>query len=431
MRSRQALKLVALPLVVAAVLAGDAAGQGRVVSCCADGMLLGAPPASELTWPIAPEAPRVRFLGSLSSEANLGKPQGGLARLRGLLAGTKSSFVPVERPYDVYADPAGRVYVTDGARRTVTVFDPSVRKARYLGGTGPGRLAKPMGLAGTGNGDVYVADQSGRRVVAFGPDGAFLRAYGGDALLLNPVDVAVDAEAGLVYVADSYQHQVLAFRQADGALVRRLGKNEDDLEAKKRALGKYPGTDVHGESTVATSAQLAAAAQNAREVMGHDPTYNPEPRDLGKNRGGKPGEFRYPSFLAVGSDGTLYVSDAMNFRVQTFDRDGKFLQQIGSLGQTPGSFARPKGVAVDSEGHVYVVDAAFNNVQVFDRTGQLLLPIGSMGRGPGQLWLPLGIAVDGKDRIYVADRYNDRVEIYQYLTEAASRALLTAAAKKP
>ena len=164
---------------------------------------------------------------------------------------------------------------------------------------------------------------------------------------------------------------------------------------------------------------LASMDSATRTMLGHSGKYLTEPRDLVENRGSKPGELRYPGFVAVGRDGTVYVSDGMNFRVQMFDRAGRTAGQFGRLGDGPGSFARPKGLGVDSEGHVYVVDAAFNNVQVFDRGGRLLLAFGAMGRGDGQLWLPLGMYVDAHDRIYVCDRFNNRVQVYQYLPEAA------------
>jgi DNA-binding beta-propeller fold protein YncE len=280
----------------------------------------------------------------------------------------------------------------------VTVFDAIARAARALGASGPGRLVTPMGLAIDRSGDVYVADRGGRRVVAFAPSDQFLRAYGGPELMLNPVDVAVDAKAGLVYVADSFLHQVLVFRKSDGALLRRMGRSTGRVSAAQRAAS---APSSHGGNA---SAAIAKGEPRATE-----------PRDVVANRGVEPGEFRYPSFIAVGPNGALYVSDALNSRVQVFDRDGRFVQQMGRNGDGPGTFARPKGVAVDSEGHVYVADAAFNNVQIFDDQARLLLAFGRMGRADGEFDLPAGLFIDANDRIYAADRSNNRVQIFQYL----------------
>jgi len=107
--------------------------------------------------------------------------------------------------------------------------------------------------------------------------------------------------------------------------------------------------------------------------------------------------------------------DSFNFRVQIFDKDGKFIKKFGGVGTGLGMFSKPKGIAIDSEGHIYVVDAAFNNVQIFDTEGRLLLFFGEMGNRPGQFWLPAGMAIDKDDNIYVADQYNRRINVYKYL----------------
>ncbi len=183
----------------------------------------------------------------------------------------------------------------------------------------------------------------------------------------------------------------------DGTVVALIGKQGGEKQVN--------GGDL---DTGQAAFDTMIAIQHGRENQS-------DPSDVWENRGAEPGEFRYPVSADVGPDGTLYVSDQMNFRVQAFDREGRFLRQFGGLGKMPGSFARPKGVAVDANGHIYVVDAAFNNVQVFNRDGSLLIVFGSLGHGEGEHWLPLGISVDESNRIYVADRFNNRTQVYEYL----------------
>lgn len=82
--------------------------------------------------------------------------------------------------------------------------------------------------------------------------------------------------------------------------------------------------------------------------------------------------FNYPTFITIDRDGRLYVTDTGNFRVQIFDKEGRYIKDFGKPGNKGGFFARPKGVAIDSEGNIYVVDAMFQNVQIFNREGELL-----------------------------------------------------------
>ena len=86
--------------------------------------------------------------------------------------------------------------------------------------------------------------------------------------------------------------------------------------------------------------------------------------------------------------GNIYVCDTLNFRVQIFNKDGKFIGKFGKVGNRIGEFSKPKGIAVDSEGHIYVADAMCDVVQVFNKNGELLLVFGGGGSENGKMWLP-------------------------------------------
>ena len=364
--------------------------------------------AVELVWPAPPEQPRLRWAGALASERQLGRKASFFARLKRSIAGVSlSGMYAISRPYDVTALDSMRVYLTDGVTPAVIVFDRTVRKVEVLGADVAGGLAKPMGLGHDDRGYVYVADQAARRVVVFDEQGHYTRAFGGRDLLVNPVDVAPDRAANRYYVVDSYLHQVVVF-DSTGAVVARLGRNTGPVDTASVAPGAHDEIAAPGGAHPTDSAPAGPHRARGRDVF--------------DNRGAEPAEFRYPISAAVGPDGTLWVVDQLNFRVQAFDRTGRFLRSFGSMGTTPGSLARPKGVGVDSEGHVYVADAAFNNIQVFDAEGRLLLVAASGGPQPGELQLPIGLAVDRNDRIYVADRYNSRLAMYQYLGTPADSA---------
>jgi DNA-binding beta-propeller fold protein YncE len=364
-------------------------------------------------WPPPPEVERIRWVGSLSSERQLGRKESFFARLKRSIAGTRvGGSYAISRPYDVFAPDSSRIYVSDGVTPAIILFDRASRQVHFLGEDVPGGLAKPMGLGGDAGGHLYVADQVGRRVVVFDEHGRFVRTFGGRDVLLNPVDVAVDVEAGRYYVVDSYLHQVVVF-DSTGEVVGRIGRTAADLS--RQPPGPTVGT--HQELTPGGGSEAASDASFPGHPAGSRP-HRAQTRDLLDNRGNGNAEFRYPVAATVAADGTLWIVDQLNFRIQAFDRQGTFLRSFGQLGSTPGSFARPKGISVDSEGHVYVSDAAFNNLQVFDPDGRLLLTVCSGGPKAGELQLPMGLTVDRNDRIYVADRYNNRIATLQYLAQS-------------
>jgi DNA-binding beta-propeller fold protein YncE len=128
---------------------------------------------------------------------------------------------------------------------------------------------------------------------------------------------------------------------------------------------------------------------------------------------GDAGRFNEPWGVAVGPDGAVYVADTWNHRVQKFDPNGQFLTLWGVYGPAaagPTSFWGPRGLAVDESNQVFVTDTGNKRVVVFDAQGNFVSQIGSPGYEDGQLDEPVGVAVGPEGRVYVADTWNHRVQ---------------------
>jgi DNA-binding beta-propeller fold protein YncE len=212
----------------------------------------------------------------------------------------------------------------------------------------------------------------------------------------QPIDVAVDDEK--IFVSDSVAQEVLVFSQ-EGELINKLG-----TEKLKRPTGLGVIRDLN---------RLYVVDTVKSKIFIYDTKNYKLIKSFGR-RGDTAGEFNYPIEIAV-KNNKVYITDSMNFRIQIFDLEGKFISKFGHLGDSSGSFARPKGLAVDNEGHIYVVDALFGVVQIFNQEGELLLILGEEGNGQGEFCLPTGIYIDQEDKIYVADSYNNRIQIFRYL----------------
>jgi len=139
------------------------------------------------------------------------------------------------------------------------------------------------------------------------------------------------------------------------------------------------------------------------------------------SQGANPGQFYSPRNVAVGPEGSLYVADSGNHRIQVFDSEGTFLRQWGSMGPGEGQFNEPWGIAVDENGDVYVADTWNHRIQVFDSEGQFLRKWGFFATTDGQLgqenglWGPRAIAVDPEGNLYVTDTGNKRVQKFNSL----------------
>lgn len=114
--------------------------------------------------------------------------------------------------------------------------------------------------------------------------------------------------------------------------------------------------------------------------------------------------------VAFGPDGSIYVLESGNFRVQRFGSDRGFVLSWGEEGEGDGQFLRPVSIAVDPSGNVFVSDAQRADVQVFDAEGRFLTAFGGLGVEEGQLILPQGLAVDARGMLWVVDRGNSRLQ---------------------
>ena len=80
-------------------------------------------------------------------------------------------------------------------------------------------------------------------------------------------------------------------------------------------------------------------------------------------------QFRRPTDVAWDLQGNIFVSDGyVNHRVVKYSKEGRYLAQVGS--EKPGNgrdqLNLPHGIAVDRQGTVYVADRSNHRMQVFD-----------------------------------------------------------------
>ncbi len=309
---------------------------------------------NELVWPAPPQSPKIRYVESFLTSGDVAGEKGFFGKIIEFIIGP-DDLIDIDKPMGVAVSSTGKLYVADAAGKRVHVFDKPGQEYDSIDGVDGEPFGLPIEVTLDAKDNIYVADGLHRKVYKFSSKGELLGSFG-DKTLQRPTGLAIDSKRQLLFVTDTPAHEVKIFSLTDGALQGVLGK-----------------------------------------------------------RGVDDGTFNFPSFLAIDAGGALYVSDGMNKKIRVFGADQKYQNSIGKPGDGSGSFSSPKGVAVDSDGHIYVADAAFDNIQIFNKAGQLLLTFGTSGQQPGTFWMPSGLFIDKSDRIYVADSYNKRVQVFQYL----------------
>lgn len=116
-----------------------------------------------------------------------------------------------------------------------------------------------------------------------------------------------------------------------------------------------------------------------------------------------------PIDLAIGNDGTIYVTDSDNNRIQAFAPSGEFKFQFGKLGKKEGELSYPVGIVTDSKQNLYIVEALNQRISVFDPQGKFLKFL-TMSDKNSPVKSPTAIAIDSNDQLYVIDKQDQKVK---------------------
>jgi sugar lactone lactonase YvrE len=314
------------------------------------------------SWPPG-DTPRIQFVRTIVSEADL-KAGAWQTMVRTVIPASADAVV--KTPTGLALSPDETIlYVACYSGGAVLRADLAHGKIDVLGAKQGEKAGRPFGVAVDGNGNVFVSDMSQDAILVYAPDGKFLRVIR-DGDIDKPGGLAIDRRRQLLYVVSgvhqaSERHRVEVYSLA-GAHLRTIG-----------------------------------------------------------TRGERPGEFNFPTNLTVAKDGTLYVVDMLNFRVQLFDPEGGLVTTFGQIGAgLPGTFDKAKSVALDSFGNVYVVDSQAAHVQMFNPKFQVLMAFGGRLNRPGFFMTPTAITIDSKNTIYVAEFFGGWVGEYKLVNTSAA-----------
>lgn len=240
------------------------------------------------------------------------------------------------------------LFVADTEDGTVEQYRPDGSlSARWTG------FRRPIAVAPADQG-VYVADFLADQVVRLAPDGRILARWGRHGTGPGEFDglggIAVDRQ-GNVYVSDFYNHRIQRF-DADGRFLGQWG-------GKGRTGGRfqYPTGIAIGDR----GAVYVADAFNHRiQVFGPEGEYRRQWGGIGFGLGGGwPGWFLLAKEIALDARGDVYVADAFNGRIQKFTPEGELLA-IWDSGDA--ELRYPSGVAVGPRGTLYVAEFYANRI---------------------------------------------------------------------
>ena len=193
-------------------------------------------------------------------------------------------------------------------------------------------------------------------------------------------------------------------------------------------VGTSPGTvySIGGDgSTVTPVLPDATASGVAPAARSPEPASASPSPDLGpvlarfRDATTLPGDHVIPNDLVQDPSGRIWVAAAYDGRFAVLDRQGRFIEYWGKPGGGPGEFDFIRsngdaygGIAFAPDGSFFVLEAGNRRVQKFDRNRRFVKSWGGFGTGPGNYSDPVDIGVGPDGNVYVLDDIRGVVEKY-------------------
>jgi tripartite motif-containing protein 71 len=288
-------------------------------------------------------------------------------------------------PIGIAINAADEIFITDHYNSRVQKFDADGKLLAHFA-----VLPNPGGIALDGD-RVYLSHfpvsrltkdiKSPDRMSVYSQNGEFLREWGttgkGDGQFDFPGGIAI-SKAGEVYVADQTNRRVQVFDR-EGKFLRKWG--EYGVQPGQFGGNTNPKSRVGGPNFIAIGPDGSVFTTEAS--VGRVQQFSPDGKPLlawgtlEDKRGGFGGKFTAFKASLIGPIGIcfdhqdrLWIS-AVSGRVQCFTREGRYLGGFGDTqGKEPGQFYAPHGIAINSKGTVFVVDTYNHRIQKFEIVGK-------------------------------------------------------------
>ena len=262
-------------------------------------------------------------------------------------------------------------------------------------GSGENELRHPTGVAIDEDGVVYVADSGNHRIVALDEDGVLLDIWGeegeGPGEFIEPADIAITPE-GDIAVLDAAK-QIVSLWSADREFLNELGA---DL-----ALYHPRGLDVSadGDYFIAdTGGGRVVQADEAGQIIR---TFGGPEEQLGSGQ---------PTDAAAGLDGFLYVPEPAAGLFWQVQMDGGVVQAVP--GPRSNTVESPHAATLP-DGRVFLTDPEGGRVLIFDGSLNPVAQFGGKGTAAGQFSRTLGIAAS-QGLVVVTDPDLCRVTAFEF-----------------
>jgi DNA-binding beta-propeller fold protein YncE len=320
------------PISKALAARGFAAATLAVATVLVAGCASAPPPVEEpkLVWPAPPEPPRIQFVRSITSQEDLKADTTFTAAMASFLAGEQIPDGRIASPAGlaVSAD-AQRLYVADPLQHKLFTFDFEKKELRKID------VGYPTGVALDDQENIYVVDGVKKGVSVFDRTGKPLREIN-DKSMTRPNGIAVDSKHDRVYVVDAiggapggefgqFSYPTYVTLDAEGnvfvadtlnARIQKFDHEGKFITSIGKAGSNWGEFDKPKGVALDTFGNVYVVDTSWSNVQ----IFNPKGEVLlfFGGRGPIPGMMKNPLSIAIDKNNRIYVGDYLNHRIGVY-----------------------------------------------------------------------------------------------------------------
>ena len=272
---------------------------------------------------------------------------------------------------------SGNVLVLDSGNNRVQEFTAAGAYNSFTfgkAGSASGQFSAPDALTVDSKGNIWVADTNNNRVQEFNAKGEYLQQFGkagtGAGEFKQPKGIAVES-TGAVLVADYGNNRLEKFNEK-GEFIAAFGWGVTNGESTYQICTSscHAGTGGSGNGqlnlprnialTSTGNAWIVDSANKRLQEFSEAGEYLAKFGSAGKGHG----QFEEPRGIAIeASSGDIWVSDSVTDTLQQFTASGTYITSFGSKGTARAQFEEPSGFAIAGNGTFYITDNLNNRMQ--------------------------------------------------------------------
>ena len=301
-------------------------------------------PQPLVIYPAPPEPTKIQYLTKITSTLDLDKKQNFFSKF---MVGEEKPKAMV-KPYGL-AIHKGKMYVCDQYGGGMEIIDLEKRDMEFFKPDGKGKLRVPLNCFVDEKGYLYIADGGRFEIVVFDEEGNFVKSFG-EKEKFRPTDVYVKGDK--VFVTNIANNRISVFSNDS---LNTLLYNIPNVEPGS------PGFLCSPVNMTIQDDRVYASDFGCSRVMiyGLDGTLI----DSVGSQGDRPGQFAKVKGIAVDKEYNLYAVDAAFENVQVFNKEGQLLIVFAGHFKGNGDLIIPAKIIIDYDNLKYFekyVDPSFD-----------------------------------------------------------------------